>query len=138
MADPVSLWPVVVGGLLAMAGGLIGSGATFAMKVVESRNEKRKRRAEKFEELVAALFEYEHWLSQKRDKGAYGEDGELGVSPEAKIAAISAVYFPQFSGAIDQLVAAARSYELWMAEAGHLRLTNKFDQINASLNAVYS
>jgi hypothetical protein len=53
------LIPVVVGGLIAIAGGLVGPPFLHHLQV---KADKRKRRAEKFEELVVALHEHKHWL----------------------------------------------------------------------------
>ena len=61
-ASNVSLWPVIVGGLLTMGGGVIAGGVTFVEKFVEKSAEKKKKRAEKFEELVSAVYEFDHWL----------------------------------------------------------------------------
>ena len=65
MADS-SLAPVIVGGLLALGGVALTGGVSVGVRFLQSREEKRKRRAEKFEELVAALYEFDHWLDKLR------------------------------------------------------------------------
>jgi hypothetical protein len=101
MAD-TSLWPVVVGGLLAglFALGGIGVGAVVASRrdAAQERREARKRRADKFEELVAAVYEFDHWLDSMR-----GHGGPQTTSPFSKVQSIAAVYFPQFSELISEL-----------------------------------
>jgi hypothetical protein len=71
MAD-TSLWPVVVGGLLALGGTVAGAIATTIRDAVQQRHETRKRRADKFEELVAAVYEFDHWLEGIRNRDAFG------------------------------------------------------------------
>jgi hypothetical protein len=137
MADPISLWPVVVGGLLTLAGGAVGSGVTVALKLVESRDAKKKKRADKFEELVEAVYAFDHWLNTKQNITIFGEEGKLGISPIAKIEAISAVYFPQFSKAISELVSTTYAYQAWMFEAGQKRLAGDIEHINDGLHSAY-
>jgi len=62
------LAPVVVGGIIGLAGGWLGP---WLLERRKEKADKKKRRAEKFEELVTALFEYEHWLDVMRDIQLY-------------------------------------------------------------------
>jgi hypothetical protein len=59
MADS-SLLSVVVGGLLTMGGEIIAGGVTWAVNLFQANEEKKKRRADKLEELVMAIYEHEH------------------------------------------------------------------------------
>jgi hypothetical protein len=103
MAD-TSLWPGVVGGLLALGGTVAGAIATTIRDAAQQRHETRKRRADKFEELVAAVYEFDHWLSSMRERDAFRVgDTRNTVSPFANVQSISSVYFPQFSGLIGEL-----------------------------------
>jgi len=114
-----SLWPIVLTGLFTLGGslggigvGLIGSARRDA---AQERHEKMKRRAEKFEELVAAVYEFDHWLDTLRNRDAFGTDkAPQTVTPFAKVQSISAVYFPQFSGLVDGLDQAATEYTIWI------------------------
>jgi cytochrome c oxidase assembly factor CtaG len=81
-----SLWPVVVGGLLALGGTVAGAIATTIRDAGQQRHETRKRRADKFEELVAAVYEFDHWLDDMRERDAFGVgDTRNTVSPFAKV-----------------------------------------------------
>jgi hypothetical protein len=122
-----TLIPVIVGGLLTLAGGLIGP---WALERKKEAAEKRKKRAEKFEELVAAVYEFDHWIDKLKRVYAFGETGEYGVSPFAKLHAISRVYFPQFEKAISELDAAADAYKVWMMQAGQKRTALKIESLN--------
>jgi hypothetical protein len=118
MAD-TSLWPVLVGGLLTglFALGGIGVGLVGASRqdAAQERRDTRKRRADKFEELVAAVYEFDHWLDAIRQRDAFGHGSvPETASPFAKVQSISAVYFPQFSGLVGELDQATTPYRVWI------------------------
>jgi hypothetical protein len=125
MAD-TSLVPVIVGGLIAMGGVLISGGITLAVNFMQARNEQKKRRRDKFEELVTALFDYEHWANVARDMYLYGAVSEvvptLPPSPFAKLHAISAVHFPEFEKKIQELQRAGFAYVAWIYAARKKKL----------------
>jgi hypothetical protein len=83
---------------------------------LQRRAEKKKKRAEKFEELVAAVYEHDHWIDNLRRIYVINFEGEIRVSPFAKIHAIADIYFPQFEKAIVELGTAAKEYRMWMYE----------------------
>jgi hypothetical protein len=69
-----SLLPVVVGGLLTMGGGAVTGGITLIVNAIQSSKDKEKRRAEKFEELVTAVYEFETWLDDRENMLAFGKE----------------------------------------------------------------
>jgi hypothetical protein len=127
MAD-TSLWPIVASGLLtglfALGGIGVGLVGTARRDAAQDRRDAKKRRADKFEELVAAVYEFDHWLTDIRDREAVGlhVDGPKMVSPFAKVEAISSVYFPQFIPLIDELDDASVQYLLWINDTRQKRL----------------
>jgi hypothetical protein len=127
-AEP-SLIPVIVGGLLAIAGGAV---TTVLLHAMRTKTEKKNKRAEKYEELVAAIYEYDHWLDKRRDVRVFGEEGKLTPSPFAKMHAISTAYFPQFEDEIHELEIAVDQYELWMAKASQKRIAGEPPQSYAA------
>jgi hypothetical protein len=128
-----SLLPVVVGGLIAMGGVLISGGITLAVNFAQFRNEQKKRRGEKFEELVTTLFDYEHWLDVARDMYLYTSAEAivptLPPSPFAKLHAISAVHFPEFESKIRELEQAGRTYWVWIVAARKKIITGEQNYI---------
>jgi len=113
------LLPVVVGGLLGLAGGLIGPPYLHRL---QQKAERKKRQAEKFEELVNALYQHSHWLNVMKDVQVFGSDDQLTMSPMARVQAISLVYFPEFDAQIRELDSVADRYELWALQAKQKRL----------------
>jgi hypothetical protein len=113
----------VVGGLLGEGGTVVGVIGTTIRDVAQQHHEKAKRRADKFEELVAALYEFDHWLNEFRKRNIFGHDSvPETVSPFAKLQSISAVSFPQFNELIVELDLAANRFPFWMLEAGKKRI----------------
>jgi hypothetical protein len=134
MADS-SLWPVVVGGLLALGGTVAGAIATTIRDAVQQRHETRKRRADKFEELVAAVYEFDHWLEGIRNRDAFGQDKvPETVSPFAKVQSISSIYFPQFVEPIAELDRASTQFRIWIHQAEGRRVTNNIAQLSDGFN----
>jgi hypothetical protein len=123
------LVPVIVGGLLAIAGGAV---TTVLLHFMRIKTEKKNKRAEKYEELVAAIYEYDHWLDKKKSIRVFGEEGELAPSPFAKLHAISTAYFAEFEEKIRDLERAADDYELWMSKAAQRRITGEPPQSYAA------
>jgi hypothetical protein len=115
------LLPVVIGGLIAIVGGLVGP--TFVDRV-KAKTERQRRRAEKFEELVLALYEHRHWMERARVIRVFSDNDVVEASPIAKVETISAIYFPEFREQISNLDILADRYELWMIEARRKRLHN--------------
>lgn len=123
----VTLVPVVVGGVLAA-----GAGATTQWLMHRARvsEERRSKRAAKFEELVQAVYEFDHWIKVARNIRVYGAQLEEKPSPLAKVEAITAVYFPTFMDRIKELELASDKYELWMLDRGQARLRNDLVNLN--------
>ena len=66
------LVPVLVGGLLTLVGTVAAALGTAIRDVVQRRNKEKKRRADKFEELVAAVYDFDHWLDRLKDRFVFG------------------------------------------------------------------
>jgi hypothetical protein len=114
-ASDTSLWPVIVGGALALVGSF---GGVIIANVFQGKREKEKRQAEKFEELVKTIYEFESWLIERRDS-SYDRDSKPGeiISPLAKIDAITAIYFPRFMPMVRDLQQASFHFEGWIAQS---------------------
>jgi hypothetical protein len=103
----------------------------------KKRTREEKKRDEKLEELVSAVYEFDHWLDQYGSINAYGNPGEIGVSPLSKLEAIAAVYFPDFLEKIFNVRMAASDYKVAITRSGEKRLTGKTTEINVGLMDAY-
>jgi hypothetical protein len=77
-----TLVTVVIGGAIALAGTWLGPWITERHK---EGTERKKRLADKFEEMVGAIYQFDHWLDTERNKALGGATGETAVSPFANI-----------------------------------------------------
>ena len=116
------LLPVLVGGAIGIIGSFVGP---LFLQRAKDAVEKKRKRAEKFEELVAAVVEHVQWINSMRNFKAHGSGSEPALSPIVKIRAISATYFPEFEKLVLQLDFASNKYERWMVDAGLKRLLNE-------------
>jgi hypothetical protein len=132
MADLLS---VLVGGVLAVGGGAATQWYLYYIKTLEER---RTRRAAKFEELMTAVYEHEHWLTNQRNIRVFGAQLEEKTDPFAKIQAIAALYFPTFLGRITELRDGANKYESWMLDRGLARLRGETSELTKGSKEAYA
>ncbi len=128
MPDPATtsmlniLVPVIVGGAIALAGGLIGPPFLYHL---QQKAEKKRKRTEKFEELVAAVVEHYHWFAVMRLFFISGQGIQPPLSPIIKIETIVSLYFPEFEDFVRQLDSASNNYEIWILDTGQKRIRNE-------------
>lgn len=89
--------PVVVGGLLAVGGGLIGQIATHRLTVKRDRAKLRRERLECF---VKALYAHAQWLDDKRIAMIFANADHNAASPLDEARMIQALHFPELSDAV--------------------------------------
>jgi hypothetical protein len=105
MAD---LESVIVGGAIAIVGGL---GTQLLLEYRKQTAEKRKKKAEKLEELISLVYEHHHWIQHLYEIKVQGKIGEISPTPFAKIEAITHIYFPHFDTLVSKLAVAAITYQ---------------------------
>ncbi len=130
MAD---LWGVIVGGALATGGG--GATQWFLFSAKEKSGQKRLK-AEKFEQLLTAVFSQKHWLEQSQRKWVIGMDMALPEAPIVRALALATAYLPELENEVSTLEAASMKFENWMLEAGQKRQPGKTDHIDGAGDAV--
>jgi hypothetical protein len=120
----------VIGLIGVLLGAGISTGVTYFIAVRKEAADEKRKRAEKFEELVEALYEHKHWLDTIEHIWVYGKDEKVPLSPFAKVQAISSVYFPMFKPQVAKLDEVARGYEQWMVQAAQLRVQQGMPSID--------
>lgn len=129
-----TLIPVIVGGIIGLAGGLLGPPLAHWLN---ERAAKKKKRAEKLEELIGALYAYAHWLALVRGIRVFGHELTEPPSPLPTARAIAVIYFPDLDGLLTELEDVARPYEVWMLEAGKKRLDGNIKEVQVGFDDVY-
>lgn len=99
--------------------------------------EERKRKAEKLEEVVQAIYEHDIWFSQKREEVVFDSGKAVGISPFVKVQAIIEVYFPTTVAALLEYKSSVNRLEKWMLKARQRRIAGQTQQINEGFDEVY-
>jgi hypothetical protein len=137
MAD---LEGVIIGGLIGIAGGVIGPLVIEWRKHVHAKQDKRR---EKLEELVSVIYEHHYWVQRLYEINVKGATREMLLSPFAKLEAITHIYFPQFDTPLNNFARAATIYQglilgaapvlkqLDLSKEAHVPIHNDFLQAKA-------
>ncbi|WP_296435562.1 MULTISPECIES: hypothetical protein [unclassified Rhizobium] len=138
VATAASIWPVLVptiaGGLIAALGGAIGPVVSHFLTARATRRDMRRQR---FEDVIAAVYEHEHWLNLTRRATAFGEPLIVGAAPINKAIATALLHFSDFMPALRKLDVASTTYSQWISNAGHKRVTNEISSINDGFSEAY-
>ena len=113
------LLPVLVGGVIGIIAGVVGP---YIIQRSKDAADRKRKRAEKCEELIGAVVEHLHWFAFMRYFFISGQGSEPTLSPIIKIEAIAALYFPQFNDLVRQLDSASKKYEVWILDVGQKRV----------------
>lgn len=128
------LWPVIVGGLIAVIGAGIGP---FITHLLTSRAARVEKRQKLFESMLAALFEFDHWLNLKKDSYVFGKGRDLPYSPISKAIAVALMYFPEALPALRDIEIKGHDYQKWMTEASLRRLSGQIETLNDGFEEAY-
>ncbi|MDM9619063.1 hypothetical protein [Rhizobium sp. S96] len=130
------LWPVIIGGVLALLGGAIPPVVTHWLNV---GSENRKKRNEHLEALVNAVYEHDHWLDLERRNYIWKGEEQAAAQPVQKAAALAAIYFPSLSKPISDLNLASGAYKVWIYQAASRRARNELaSTLNEGFEEVYN
>ena len=128
MADS-SLIGVIIGGLIGIAGSVIGPLVLEWRKQVA---DKKKRQAEKLEELTSALYEHEYWTYNLPKNIQLGKDdfitalSKLSPPPISKMLAISHIYFPELQEQVHEFSRKSAAYINSVITEGKVDRSNPF------------
>ncbi len=126
MADSF-LVGVLIGGLIGVAGGVIGP---LILERRKQAAEGKKKREEKLEELTSLLYKHQHWIKLTMNFCLSGAEEPKTVSPIARIQAIARVHFHKLHDSIHRLDIEADKYEKWMRQERDKRVRNPQYQAN--------
>lgn len=114
----LTLMPVIVGGVIAIAGGVLGSVLSHLLKTSSDR---RERRRTKLEEIVTLTFEVEQWIERQRDYFWWGKQPVIGVSPLDKCRPMISLYFPELQEPMSAFWTSAVNLNQWIVAGGQER-----------------
>ena len=99
-------------------------GPYFLQRLKDAADKKRKR-AEKCEELVSAVVEHFYWISALRFFAISGQGSQPTGSPLTKIQAIVSTHFSEFESLVQTFESASNRYEMWILSMGQMRIRNE-------------
>jgi hypothetical protein len=118
----VALVSALVGGTIGIIGSFVGP---YFLQRVKEVADKKRRRAEKFEEIVGAVVEHYHWMAHMRYFYISGQGSQPTLSPITKIEAIVSTYFPEFALLVRELDSVSNGYEIWIMQTAQKRVANE-------------
>ena len=125
--DTATVSLVVAG--IALVSVLVGAGITnrvnYLIAVRKEAQDKKRKREEKFEELVAAVVEHNQWFGALRFFAIAGQGSLPHLSPMTKIEAIVSTYFPELEGLLRRFASESTDYEVWILDRGQKRVLNE-------------
>jgi hypothetical protein len=84
-------------------------------------------RRKRFEELLSLIHLHYDWLLAKRAANMFEHDGRPAPDPLPKAIAISALYFPRFIDALQELDIRSKEFIGWTLEAARRRVDGHSD-----------
>lgn len=103
----ISSLPVIIGGALAILGGVV---STFLSSNIELKRDRASLKRAKLEELLEEANNVEHWLDEYKNKQLTLADKYIGKNPVSKVEYISALYFEELDAEVSSLKMASASY----------------------------
>jgi hypothetical protein len=89
--------PVVIGGLLAVGGGVIAQIVTHRLAV---RREQANLRRERLESLVKALYGHQRWIEEKLQIVVFENEDHRAPAPIDEARMLQTLYFPELQEAV--------------------------------------
>ncbi len=116
------LIPVVIGGLIAIFGGIVAQTISNHFSILRDRN---KLLREKGEELIFCLQSQQRWISKEYMRRAFNKELDPSISPLDKAQVIQLLYFPELSSKILEVIVLQAPILNHFHECEKLLITNK-------------
>lgn len=104
IAEGSKVIPVLVGGLLAVAGGV---GSQILIHFLSGKREQAKLRRDRLESLVKAVFSHSQWIDNKYTKMVFRNEDHDDLNPIDEARMLQSLHFPELA---NELRAVQRSY----------------------------
>ncbi|MCS6120239.1 hypothetical protein G3444_15225 [Shewanella baltica] len=127
IAELTKTIPVIVGALIAMAGGLAGTTLTH---IFSWRRERRKLIQDKAEKLIEALYEHRDWVARENSRLVFGLELPESPSPLDKAAAIQELYFPKAEPEFRKITASMKDITAYCYKQAHARISRNSEWIS--------
>lgn len=123
-----NLVPVLLGGLLAIGGGVSAQVVTHWLS---TRREQERLIREKGEELISALYDHRDWLGRENNRLIFGTELPEMPSPLDRASAIQELHFPDLSPALAKINRALAPIVQFQYANAKARLEDKAKWVDA-------
>lgn len=128
----LTFWQMI---LLALGPATLAAGVAIVAPIVQEHRreaaELKRKKGEKLEELLTAIFECDRWEQARRNENLFGVAGVEVINPLPRVDMLTKVYFPQFSDLASTLGIALRDFDLWTIQLAQRRLRGEAIDIEA-------
>jgi hypothetical protein len=114
--------PVLLGGILAISGGIASQYLTHHYS---DKRERNKLIREKAELLIGLLYSHRNWLQRESNRLVFGSELEEQVSPLDQAYAIQALYFPEQTKDFAKITEKLKPIINYFYQHGKARLENQ-------------
>jgi uncharacterized protein YggL (DUF469 family) len=111
----LTLMPVIVGGVIAIVSGVLG---TIFSHLLKTSTDRRERRRAKLEEIVTLTFEVEQWFEKQKDYFWWAKQSAVGISPLDKCRPMIDLYFPELQEPMSKFWTSAVNMNQWIVAGG--------------------
>lgn len=95
---------VLIGGFLAILGGI---SSQFLISWLAEKREVSKVKRERLELLVKAIYAHEQWISEKKDKMVFKNEGHESINPIDEARMLQALYFPELAESLAHVISSS-------------------------------
>ena len=114
----------LLGGVLAIGGGV---GAPAVTHWLNRKEVARRERQQHFNELIDAMHDNDHWLTEVRERCVGGAPNQIRLEPTSRIRAIVWLHFDQLIDAIDEYVEQHDTMKIFYSQEQLKRLEGRLN-----------
>ncbi|MER8827221.1 hypothetical protein NKH73_14125 [Mesorhizobium sp. M0938] len=137
MEHDTNIWTTIIqvllGGLLALLGVATGPAVT---QLLTDRTSQKAKRTQKYEDLISAVYEYDHWLAQRASAAFEGRDID-SQPPIQRAILLCSLHFPELLPHVQKVENDAGSYIMWILGVRKKRLENNLTGVNDDMAKTY-
>ncbi|MER9629955.1 hypothetical protein [Mesorhizobium sp. M0296] len=126
-------YPSTSGGLLALLGVAAGPAVT---QLLNDRTSQKAKRTQKYEDLISAIYDHDHWLAQRVQAAFEGRDID-SQPPIQRATLLCSLHFPELLPHVQNVENKGRPYLMWILGVRRKRLVNDLSGASDGMQDAY-